>query len=141
MGKDFFKTILIFKMFLNNLSGRIIREWVSDMFSKGMSTKDIIKEYERVIMLMEVKISFMKNVRDELIRDGFINNQSVPEDNELLTIQQVMSILHIKSKTTLQNYEKTGMLKPVKISSGIGKSERGKTLYRKKDVDKFISER
>ena len=141
MGKDFFKTILIFKMFLNNLSGRIIREWVSDMISKGLSTKDIIKEYERVIMLMEVKISFMKNVRDELIRDGFINNQSVPEDNELLTIQQVMSILHIKSKTTLQNYEKTGMLKPVKISSGIGKSERGKTLYRKKDVDKFISER
>ncbi len=83
----------------------------------------------------------MKNVRDELIRDGFINNQSVPEDDELLTIQQVMSILHIKSKTTLQNYEKTGMLKPAKISSGIGKSERGKTLYRKKDVDKFLSER
>ncbi len=58
MGKDFFKTILIFKMFLNNLSGRIIREWVSDMISKDMSTKDIIKEYERVIMLMEVKYQF-----------------------------------------------------------------------------------
>jgi hypothetical protein len=139
MDKDYFKTILIFKLFLNNLSGRVMREWIGEMNSKGISVKDQIKEYERIIMLMEVKINFLKNIKEELIRD--IPKINIKEEDELLTIPQVLNKLHLKSKQTLQNYNKKGVLKPVIISSGIGKTDRGRTLYKKSDIDKFISER
>lgn len=139
MDKDYFKTILIFRMFLNNLSGRIMREWIKEMDSKEIPVKDQIKEYERIIMMMEVKLSFLKNIKDELIRENSMIK--IKEEEELLTIPQVLDILHLKSKQTLQNYNKQGVLKPVIFSSGIGKTGRGRTLYKKSDIDKFISER
>jgi hypothetical protein len=69
------------------------------------------------------------------------SQQPLNEKEELLDIPAVMGILKVKSKSTLQNYKITGRLVPIILSSGIGKTKRGKTLYRRSDVDRFILER
>ena len=71
-----------------------MREWIGEMNSKGISVKDQIKEYELIIMLMEVKINFLKNIKEELIEKTGTSDHLVPvkRDHHISLI-----IIHLRS--------------------------------------------
>lgn len=67
------------------------------------------------------------------------DNKVKPEqENDLLTTEEVMERLNIRSKQTLYNLKKSGKLIPVVMNSGLGKSERGINLYHREEVERLV---
>ena len=66
------------------------------------------------------------------------NVNTVKSDKDLLTTEEVLELLNIRSKQTLYNLKKTGKLIPVVINSGLGKSERGINLYHREEVERLV---